>query len=98
MNKDQPSVLLSNTRLPARLTTEQTAGILGFREHDIAVLTRKRLLTPLGKPVPNAPKYFATCVVQDKAVDADWLNKATTAISHNWAEKNARRNDQTTNN
>jgi len=33
--------------------------LLGFQEHDITPLVAAKLLTPLGKPAPNAPKYCA---------------------------------------
>ena len=52
--------LLNCRRLPARLSTGETAVLLGFQEHDIAPLIAAKLLAPLGKPAPNAPKYFAT--------------------------------------
>ena len=52
--------LLNCRRLPARLRTGETAVLLGFQEHDIAPLIAANLLAPLGKPAPNAPKYFAT--------------------------------------
>ena len=50
--------LLNCRRLPARLNTSETAVLLGFQEHDIAPLIAPRMLTPLGKPVANSPKYF----------------------------------------
>jgi hypothetical protein len=52
--------LLNCRRLPARLSTGEAAVLLGFQEHDIAPLIAAKLLAPLGRPVPNAPKYFAT--------------------------------------
>ena len=50
--------LLNCRRLPARLSTGKTAVLLGFQEHDIAPLIAAKLLAPLGKPAPNAPKVF----------------------------------------
>jgi hypothetical protein len=55
--------LLNCHRLPARLNTSEIAVLLGFQEHDIAPLVATKLLTPLGKPAPNAPKYFAAIEV-----------------------------------
>ena len=51
--------LLNSRRLPGRLNTSEVAIVLGFHEHDIAPLVAAKLLLPLGKPAPNAPKYFA---------------------------------------
>ena len=50
--------LLNCRRLPARLSTGETAVLLGFQEHDIAPLIAAKLLAPLGKPAPNAPEIF----------------------------------------
>lgn len=80
--------VLNLVRLPARLSSTETAQILGFGEHDIAVLTKNRLLKYLGNPAPNAPKFFASCEVEKLAVDADWLNRATKAVSNHWHFRN----------
>lgn len=80
---------LNLRRLPARLTTAETAATLGFRLHDIAPLISSRLLTPLGKPVPNAPKYFAATDVRALAEDREWLDRATKVITRHWKKKNS---------
>jgi len=87
--------LLNFHRLPARLNTSEVAVLLGFQEHDIAA----KLLTPLGKPAANAPKYFAEIEVLSCTVNRDWLSHATRAIAKHWATKNglrASRHDTTT--
>src|SRR5439155_18242770 len=81
--------LLNCRRLPARLNTTETAVLLGFQEHDISTLIAAKLLVPLGKPAPNAPKYFACADVLEHARDKDWLNQATKALARHWAAKNA---------
>jgi hypothetical protein len=58
-NLQDAMVLLNCRRLPGRLNTTEAAVLLGFQEHDIPVLIAGKLLTPLGRPAPNAPKYFA---------------------------------------
>ena len=83
--------LMNCRRLPARLTTGEAAAVLGFQEHDIAPLVAAKLLTPLGKPAPNAPKYFASVDVQAAAEDREWLSQATRALSKYWHDKNGRR-------
>lgn len=72
--------LLNCHRLPARLNTSEVAVLLGFQEHDVAPLVAARLLTPLGKPAPNAPKYFAAVEVLACSENRDWLSSATRAF------------------
>ena len=81
----------SGNFLPARLDAKQTADVLGFQEHDVPVLVAAKMLKPLGKPVPNAIKYFAACEIEIFAVDARWLRDATQVIYDHWKEKNDRK-------
>ncbi len=83
--------LLNCRRLPGRLNTSETALLLGFQEHDIAVLIAARLLAPLGKPAANSPKYFAAVEIVERAANADWLSIATKAIGKHWLRKNRRK-------
>ena len=80
--------VLNCHRLPARLNTSEVAILLGFQEHDIAPLVAAKLLTPLGKPAPNAPKYFAAVEIERCAQDPDWLSQATRALAKHWLRKN----------
>src|SRR5260370_30369860 len=80
--------LLNCQRLPARLNTSETGLLLGFQEHDIAPLIAARLLVPLGKPAPNAPKYFAAVEIAERASNSEWLSSATKAIAKHWRRKN----------
>ena len=84
--------ILTQCRLPARLDVHQTARLLGFSDHDISVLMRAKLLCPLGKPAPNAPKFFAAVDIEGHSKDRDWLNKATTAIARHWRSSNLKKN------
>lgn len=81
--------LLNCRRLPARPSTGETAVLLGFQEHDIAPLSAANLPAPLGKPAPNAPKYFATVDIVAAAQDRDWLSQATRALAKHWRIKNS---------
>lgn len=63
--------LFNSVRLPARLDMEQTADLLGFQKHDIPVLIKAKLISPLGSPAPNAPKWFAFTIVQSVRL---WLS------------------------
>lgn len=80
--------LLNCLRVPARLNTTETAVLLGFQEHDIAPLVGAKLLTPLGKPAPNAPKYFASVDVLECAQNRTWLEQATKTLARHWRKKN----------
>ena len=71
-------------KIPGRLTAEQVAKILGFAVHDIPVLVKHRLLTPLGQPSEKSTKYFAAVEVFQCAADTKWLGKATKVASENW--------------
>ena len=83
--------LLNCRRLPARLNTSETALLLGLQEHDIAPLVAAKLLKPLGKPAPNAPKYFAAVEITANAQNSEWLSQATRVITKHWVAKNKRR-------
>src|SRR6266403_5468570 len=83
--------LLNCRRLPARLNTTEASILLGVQEHDIPVLIAARLLFPLGKPAPNAPKYFAAVEIAERAANAEWLSSATKVLAKHWLRKNQRK-------
>ena len=85
------SVYQQFSQLPARITSETVAKLLGFEKHEITVLISSKLLKPLGKPAPNGPKCFAKIDVFRLAFDSDWLSQATKAITANWKAKNSRK-------
>ncbi len=78
-------------RLTGRIDTAKVAAILGFQEHDVPVLVLHGLLKPLGKPAPNARKYFAATEIYELAEDRDWLNKASRVLYQHRQTKNANR-------
>ena len=71
---------LDRERPPARLNADQTADLLGFEKDDLALLTRAGLLVPLGNPIANAVKYYATVDVAAFSEDRDRLDHATAII------------------
>jgi len=83
--------LLNCRRLPARLNTCEAAILLGVQEHDITPLVAAKLLSPLGKPASNAPKYFAATEIVNRTIDSEWLAKATKALAKYWQLKNQRK-------
>lgn len=79
-------------QLPGRVNAEQAAKVLGFTLDDLTILMGDTRLnfTPLGKPAPNAPKFFAAAKVLRWAGDADWLDKATNTIRKHHLDKRQR--------
>jgi hypothetical protein len=91
LNPEEASLLLNCRRLPGRLTTGAAAILLGFSEHDIAPLVKAKLLAPLGKPAPNAPKYFASSKIESLARDEAWQARATQVLAKHWIQRNNRK-------
>jgi hypothetical protein len=88
MKEEQHRFLSLMGQLPARLTAEQAAWVLNCQPHDVPVLVAARLLKPLGSPVPNSVKYFATVEVLEFVKDRTWLAKVTNTVSQHWKQKN----------
>jgi hypothetical protein len=80
--------VLNTRRLPGRLTSAQAAALTGFGEHDLAILVAAGLIRPLGRPAPNAPKYWSSAELLELCSDRQWLDKATKAVSLKWKAKN----------
>jgi hypothetical protein len=84
---EEKFALLNCRRLPGRVNTSEAKLLLGFQEHDIAPLVAAKLVVPLGKPAPNAPKYFAAMDIADRASDSNWLSGATKELAKHWFRK-----------
>ena len=91
MRDDQHRFLLLLGRVPARLTAEEVAWVLNCQPHDVPVLVSVRLLKPLGNPLPNSVKHFATKDLVELMEDRAWLAKVTNALSQYWQTKNRRK-------
>jgi len=89
----QAKELLNLRRLPAMLTTAQTAVMLGLAEHDIPILVRVSLLKPLGDPPSNAVKSFGTAHILELAGDIAMLHKIRRTVYRHWRGKNARKSE-----
>lgn len=48
-------------------------------------------MPPLGRPNPNAVKFFSTVELIALLADREWLDEATKTIGQFWKRKNARR-------
>ena len=68
--------------------------ILNCQPYDLAVLVAARVLRPLGNPMPNSVKYFATAEMLELAKDTSWLAKVTNTLSQHWRTKNLRKKGQ----
>jgi hypothetical protein len=77
--------------LPARLLAAQVAKLLNCSAEDVAILVSAGKLRPLGRPNPNAVKFFSSIQLITLLADPDWLDDATKTISQFWKRKNARR-------
>jgi hypothetical protein len=62
------------------------------------ILVSAGKLRALGRPNPNAVKFFNAVELITLLADPDWLDEATKTICHFWKRKNARRNSITTEN
>ncbi len=82
---------LNLVRLPGSLNAAHTAGLLGFKPHDIPILVARGFLTPLGEPSPNCEKFFARIRTEELAVDEAWLSNARAALNQHWRMKNGRK-------
>jgi len=77
--------------LPARLLSAQVAKVLNCSTDDIAILVTAGKLKPLGRPKPNAVKFFSAIELIALLADRDWLDDATKTIILYWKRKNAHR-------
>ena len=78
--------------IPARLLAGQVAKLLNCSTEDVAILVSAGKLRALGKPKPNAVKFFSSIELITLLADRDWLDEATKTIGQYWRRKNARRN------
>src|SRR5271170_4211602 len=78
--------------LPARLLAAQVAKLLNCTTADVALLVTAGKLKPLGRPNPNAVKFFSAVELIALLADREWLDEATKTICQHWRRKNARRN------
>jgi hypothetical protein len=80
---------------PARLLAGQVAKLMNCTTEDVAILVSAGKLRPLGRPNPNAVKFFSAVELVALLADREWLDEATKTIGQFWKRKNARRNGVT---
>ena len=62
---------------------------------DVAILVSAGKLRALGRPRPNAVKFFSAVELFALLADREWLDEATKTIGNFWKRKNARRHGLT---
>ena len=77
--------------IPARLLAAQVAKLLNCSTDDVAILVSAGKLRALGKPRPNAVKFFSSIELMTLLADREWLDAATKTIGKFWKRKNAKR-------
>ena len=77
--------------LPACITVEAVARLLGFARHSIPVLVKAGLLPTLGRARHNTVKYFHCDEVIARGRDPQWLEQAVETLRTHWHQKNQRR-------
>jgi len=75
-------------KAPARLTVEQLAKRFNCSVEGVYILTKKRLVKPLGNPPPNGTKYYARSYVERLEEDEAWLARMSDALVQYKRKKN----------
>jgi len=73
---------------PACVGVEEAARMFGWPLYFFPVLVRAGHLKPLGKPMQNARKWFATCELERFRQDREWLDKAIRIVERHVQEAN----------
>ena len=74
----------------ARFTVELVARLLNTTTEGVYVLTKQRLLRPLGHPPPNGTKYYARAYILRLCEDEAWLARASDAlVKYKWDKNHA---------
>ena len=71
------------------------SSLLNCTDEDVSILVSAGKLQPLGRPRPNAVKFFSTVELIALLADRKWLDEAMKTIGQYWRRKNARRNGVT---
>lgn len=80
---------------PACVGVEEAARILGWPLYFFPVLMRAGHLKPLGRPMQNARKWFATCELERLSNDSAWLDKAIRIMEKHVHEANCKQRGKT---
>jgi hypothetical protein len=75
-------------RLPARLTIEQVALLLGFQVYEILILVRLGKIKSVNYQSRNSRKYFHGQYILKLAEDGDFVEKASKSVAKYIRENN----------
>ncbi|MCI0535533.1 MAG: hypothetical protein L0Z50_09905 [Verrucomicrobiales bacterium] len=81
---------LNLKQIPARLTAQEVAWLLGFQPHDIPILLRLKLLKTRASPRANGIPCSPSLAIERLRSDPRWLARASDAIYEHWRKKNGR--------
>ena len=73
---------------PACVDAEAAARFLGWPPYFMPLLARAGHLKPLGKPAPNARKWYAMVELERVNRDPAWLDKAIRIVERHVQESN----------
>jgi hypothetical protein len=73
---------------PACVSMEEAAAMFGWPNYYLPFLVRAGHLKPLGKPMQNARKWFATIEIERMSNDPEWLDKAIRIVEKQIQEMN----------
>jgi hypothetical protein len=80
--------LFNSRRLPARLTIDQVASLLGFQVYEILILVRQGRIKCVNYQSRNSRKYFHCQHIMKLAEDSDFVEKASKAVAKTVRENN----------
>jgi hypothetical protein len=78
----------SNQPWPACVDADAAARFLGWPAYFMPLLARAGHLKPLGKPAPNARKWYAMVELERVSRDPAWLDKAIRTVDRLVREAN----------
>ena len=87
----EPKQVLHVLRLPARLTVEEAAVLLGFHPDAISVLVKARMLEPLAGYSRGSQQMFATVELRRLYGDLKWLTRTTRILREHFQARNCGR-------
>ena len=84
---NQPG-LFNCRRLPARITIEQVATLLGFQAYEILILVKLGKIESINYQSRNSRKYFHGQHILKLAEDGDFVEKASKLVAKAVRENN----------
>jgi hypothetical protein len=75
---------------PACLCAEDAARFMGWPPYFLPLLARAGHLKPLGRPVQNSRKWYATTELERLGRDPEWLDKAIRIVDRMVREANGK--------